>query len=506
MKRVRDLVVVIALFVVVAMMVVAATEASPSCPGIADPPPPTGTAAPGAPNVVLILSDDQRFDSMNSMPNVQALLGGHGVTFPNAYVTTPVCCPSRSSILTGQYSRHTGVFQNFGEHGGASAFSDGSTLATWLHSSGYHTALVGKYLNDYEALPACYIPPGWDTWDAIVGEAADHYYNATITENGREVTYGAGPSDYQTTVLTGLATEWIAKTPAPFFLYFAPSSPHRPAIPAPGDVGAYDGIQPFRPPSFNEPDTSDKPWDGQIAPMTAADIGVADRMNEHQREALISLDEDVAKIVDALKQRGVLDNTVIIYMSDNGWLLGEHRLLSKTWPYEESIKVPMVWRLPWADAARSNPAQVLNIDLAPTIAELAGAEPGPVDGTSLVPMLRWDAATWDPSSGPPPGTGRSDFVIEWLGIDLSAVEGPPPYEGVHSQRYVYVEYANGWRELYDLQTDPEQLNNLAGIAAYSELQAKLTARLKELLAEQPHRAPAPQPAVPPDATPPAALP
>jgi len=505
-KRVRDLVVVIALFVVVAMMVVAATEASPSCPGIADPPPPTGTAAPGAPNVVLILSDDQRFDSMNSMPNVQALLGGHGVTFPNAYVTTPVCCPSRSSILTGQYSRHTGVFQNFGEHGGASAFSDGSTLATWLHSSGYHTALVGKYLNDYEALPACYIPPGWDTWDAIVGEAADHYYNATITENGREVTYGAGPSDYQTTVLTGLATEWIAKTPAPFFLYFAPSSPHRPAIPAPGDVGAYDGIQPFRPPSFNEPDTSDKPWDGQIAPMTAADIGVADRMNEHQREALISLDEDVAKIVDALKQRGVLDNTVIIYMSDNGWLLGEHRLLSKTWPYEESIKVPMVWRLPWSDTARSNPAQVLNIDLAPTIAELAGAKAGPVDGTSLVPMLRWDAATWDPSSGPPPGTGRSDFVIEWLGSDLSAMEGPPPYEGVHTQRYVYVEYANGWRELYDLQTDAEQLNNLAGIAAYSELQAKLTARLKELLAEQPHRAPAPQPAVPPDATPPAALP
>jgi arylsulfatase A-like enzyme len=240
--------------------------------------------------------------------------------------------------------------------------------------------------------------------------------------------------------------------------------------------------------------------------MTAADIGVADRMNEHQREALISLDEDVAKIVDALKQRGVLDSTVIVYVSDNGWLLGEHRLLSKTWPYEESIKVPMVWRLPWADAARSNPAQVLNIDLAPTIAELAGAEPGPVDGTSLVPMLRWDAATWDPSSGPPPGTGRSDFVIEWLGIDLSAVEGPPPYEGVHTQRYVYVEYANGWRELYDLQTDPEQLNNLAGIAAYSELQAKLTARLKELLAEQPHRAPAPQPAVPPDATPPAALP
>lgn len=507
MKRVRTLVGVTALLVVVAMMVVAATEPARSCPGIAYPPPPTGTAAPGAPNIVLILTDDQRYDSMNSMPNVQKLLGAHGVTFPNAYVTTPVCCPSRTSILTGRYSRHTGVYENYGPNGGAPAFDESSSLATWLHSAGYHTALIGKYLNNYEALPACYIPPGWDTWDAIVGEAADHYYNATITENGREVTYGAGPSGYQTTVLTSLATDWIARTSGPFFLYFAPSSPHRPAIPAPDDVHAYDNIPPYRPPAFNEPDVSDKPWRDQVPPMTAFDIRVADHMNEHQREALISLDEGVAKIVDALKAKGVLDNTVIIFMSDNGWLLGEHRLLSKTWPYEESIKVPMVWRLPWAEQARVNPAQVLNIDLAPTIAELASAEPGLVDGTSLVPLLKWDPTTWDPSSGPPPGTGRSDFVIEWLGRDLTGVQGPAPYEGVHTRRYVYIEYANGWRELYDLETDPDQLNNLAGDPAYAELQAKMAERLKVLLAEQPHAVASPaSPVWAPDASPSPALP
>jgi arylsulfatase A-like enzyme len=234
--------------------------------------------------------------------------------------------------------------------------------------------------------------------------------------------------------------------------------------------------------------------------MTAFDTRVADHMNEHQREALISLDEGVAQIVDALASRGVLDNTVIVYMSDNGWLLGEHRLLSKTWPYEESIRVPMVWRLPWGDQARSNPTQVLNIDIAPTIAELASAKSGLVDGTSLVPMLRWDPATWDPSSGPPPGTGRSDFVIEWRGRDLTGVEGPSPYEGIHTQRYVYIEYSNGWRELYDLQTDPDQLNNLAGDPTYADLQAKMAARLEALLAERPHAVSTSSPAASPEAS------
>lgn len=406
--------------------------------------------------MVVILSDDQRWDSLDVMPNVRRLLGEHGVTYEKAYVTTPVCCPSRASILTGDYSRNTGVLDNHGAIGGAKAFDDTDTLATRLHSSGYHTALVGKYLNEYDSLPACYIPPGWDSWHAIHGEAADHYYGMTLSENGRLNQYGAGPADYQGTVLTQAANDWLATVPEPFFLYFAPSNPHRPAIAAPEDTGSFEGTAPWRPESYDEPDTSDKPWDGLVPPMDAVDVKTADRMNQRMKESLRSLDRMVADMVGTLKERGVLDNTVIIFMSDNGWLVGEHRLLSKTWPYEESIRVPLVIRMPWATGARTSNDLALNIDLAPTIAALAGADAGGMDGAQLQEVTNPLLPTADPGQGT-----RGDFVVEWLGADRDNPEVPPRYSALHTRRYVYVEYENGWRELYDLREDPLQLHNLA---------------------------------------------
>ena len=145
----------------------------------------TNGLAKGKPTIVLILTDDQRWDSLGVMPEVRKLLGGHGVTFANSFVTTSLCCPSRATILTGQYSRHTGVYQNTTPHGGATSFRDRSTVATWLHGAGYETALVGKYLNDYNRLPTGYVPPGWDEWDAIAQRRQVQYYNYDLNENGR---------------------------------------------------------------------------------------------------------------------------------------------------------------------------------------------------------------------------------------------------------------------------------------------------------------------------------
>src|SRR5439155_6911334 len=131
-------------------------------------------------NIILIVTDDQRADTLRFMPNVERLLAGHGITFSHYYVTTSLCCPSRSSILTGQYSRHTGVFDNVGTHGGAVAFDDHSTVATWLSRGGYTTALVGKYLNGYPGFGRCYFPPGWSRWDALASEPEAHYYDYTV--------------------------------------------------------------------------------------------------------------------------------------------------------------------------------------------------------------------------------------------------------------------------------------------------------------------------------------
>jgi N-acetylglucosamine-6-sulfatase len=323
--------------------------------------------------------------------------------------------------------------------------------------------------NGYPQLGRCYIPPGWSEWDAIATGPFDHYYNYSVSANGRLVPYGAQPADYQTSVLADRAKSFITQANRPFFLYFAPSAPHRPANPAPQDVGFYDPPPPFHPPSYDERNTSDKPWGGNVPPLDPARMEEVAGIREHMLESLRSLDRAIERIVGAIEAKGVLDNTVIAFTSDNGFLWGEHRLVSKAWPYEESIRVPLVFRVPWvADGAgRTDPHLALNIDLASTFSELAGVKPGlPQDGRSLVPLLRGQDTSW-----------RHAFDVEWLGRDLSRNEGTPPYEGLRTNRYVYVEYTNGWRELYDLRRDPAELRNLAEDAKARELRSRLAARL-----------------------------
>jgi N-acetylglucosamine-6-sulfatase len=428
---------------------------------------PSGNHGGDRPNIVLIVTDDQRWDTLEAMPSVQRLLVDHGMTFTNAFATTPSCCPSRASLLTGQYSHHTGVLDGSvgNAPGGAPAFDDVSSLATWLDDAGYRTGLVGKYLNDYDELPAGYVPPGWDEWFAIAQPGPQiRYYDYELNENGNIVNYGDAPSEYSTSVLQEKAVGFVEGAD-PFFLYLAPIAPHPPSTPAPADADASVDLAWDPPPSFNEADVSDKPGGGRPA-FSAQEIAAARSKHLQMLRSLLAVDRAVQAVVDAVEAAGRMKDTYFVFTSDNGFLLGEHRLFGKVWPYEESIRVPLVIRTPDSDVPRSSDELVLNIDLAGTIADVAGVRPGlRQDGLSLVPLLAGRKTSW-----------RSGFEVEFLGY----APGVPPYEGVRTRRHLYVEYRNGARELYDLRRDPDELRNLLDGPHASDV-TELTARLEAML-------------------------
>ncbi|MGH3026483.1 MAG: sulfatase-like hydrolase/transferase, partial [Gaiellaceae bacterium] len=356
-------------------------------------------------------------------------------------------------------------------------FDDVSTLPVWLHGAGYDTALVGKYLNDYTVDGGNVTPPGWDDWQVMDSVPEERYYDYTLDENGRLVHYGHAADDYSTSVLTRKATSFIRHASKPFFLYFAPVAPHLPAIPAKQDQGRLENIAPLHTPSIDEKDIGDKPWRAWHTKLLQAAANLYENhVRERQLESLYALDRSVKQIVATLKQRRLLDRTVIVYTSDNGFLWGEHRLGGKLWPYEESTHVPLVVRTPWrAGNGTVSHAAVLNIDLASTIASLAGVSPAlPQDGRSFVPFLHGETVPW-----------RNSYLIEYLGRDALKAGGPPKYTAVHTARYLYIEYENGWRELYDLHTDPWQLNNLAGKPEYAALELTLGERLQRLESTSP---------------------
>jgi N-acetylglucosamine-6-sulfatase len=436
---------------------------------------PASQARPKLPerlNVVVILSDDERTDGTSVMKNVQSLLADHGVTFTDYHVTSSLCGPSRASILSGQYSHHTGVYDNFGPHS-VSSFNASSTLATWLHSSGYQTALVGKYINAYTTAEHHVIPPGWDDWQALDSIPMEAYYNYTLNENGKLVHFGHTPSDYSTNVLTNKAVDFIHTARKPFFLYYAPVAPHLPAIPAKQDQGKLENIAPIHSPAFNQRNIGKEPWRFWHKDMlkAAAQLYI-NHVRIRQLESLLAIDRGVKRIVAELKARHELDHTVIVYTSDNGFLWGEHRLGGKIWPYQESTNVPLIVRAPWTTSATTNRQPVLNVDLAPTISALAGVAPGlPEDGSSFLPMLHGIAMpTW-----------RKSFLVEFLGKS-KLPNGPPPYIAVQSKQFLYVNYFNGWRELYNLKRDPWELDNVAESPAYQPTDRALQVLVHELYA------------------------
>jgi N-acetylglucosamine-6-sulfatase len=404
------------------------------------------------PNVVVIMTDDQRADSLQFMPILQSKLADSGITFTNSFVTTPLCCPSRASFLTGQYAHNHGVLVNNGPRGGLENFDDSETLATLLDGAGYNTALIGQYLDGYGDLldrGESYIPPGWDEW-FILNHA---YYDFATDENG-EIT--RWEDVYSTDLLREKAVDFIASAlpGGPFFLWLTTTAPHDPAIAATRHQGTCDELEIAQPPSFNEADIEDKPAWVQEARLRG-ERGVAKSLDD-ERDAICTLkavDEAVGAIVDALEPE--LNRTLVVFTSDNGLLTLEHRLSFKENIYEEAIRVPLVVRYPPAGSG-TNDRLVLNIDLAPTILTAAGLEvPSTVDGEPIGEV------------------GRDDFLIEIFD------EGHPGY-AVRTTRYKYHELASGEVELYDLEVDPYELENVADGPAYSAIRAALATRLAEL--------------------------
>jgi arylsulfatase A-like enzyme len=440
--------------------------------------------AAGAPNIVLVLTDDQdvQTGTLSYMPNVKALLADQGVSFSNALVPLSLCCPSRTTMLRGQFPHNTGVLTNALPDGGFErAFSnnvEATSIATLLHGAGYRTVLLGKYLNGYpDTAGGTYIPPGWDEWYSPVDGDPYSEFNYTLNENGTKVPYRGAATDYMTDVLYGKAADFIqraATKPAqPLFIYFATYAPHSPYTPAPRHANLFSTVSAPRPPSFNETNVADKPAYIRTKPLlTQAEIAAIDEDYRNRLRSLQAIDEAVAGLVAKLAATGRLANTYIIFASDNGYHMGEHRLLpGKYTPYETDIHVPLIIRGPGAVAGAVRDQFVGNLDLAPTFADLAGVTPPPFfDGRSLKSLLQ-------PA---PPAAWRQAFLLEEFGTgnfdpvdasvrepldkaDKATIVPIPSYYGFKTPAYKYVEYATGEKELY-LASDTDELRNLtAGI-------------------------------------------
>jgi arylsulfatase A-like enzyme len=442
----------------------------------------TSATPPTRPNILIILSDDQRYDTMDYMPRTAARIFNEGIAFPNAYVTTSWCCPSRASILTGMYAHNNGV----------RLLTDPlkkETFVERLHKAGYYTGQVGKYLNSWDGSAR----PEFDFWVASQ-EGITYYFNQRLNVNGA---WSVHPG-YLTHVLRDYALDFLrraAKQEKPFVLLFSPSAPHfndappgkpsqgrdrflRPPEPAPGDENLYQDLPPHRSPSWNKTDGSGKPrWFQSLRPLAPDTIELIDTFRRKQLQSLNGLDQAVASLLDELSRQGKLDDTLVIYLSDNGHFWGEHRMpWGKNSVYEESSRVPFAVRYPrlipkpWVETRL-----VANIDIAPTIYNLAGIPiPTEVDGRSLVPLLA------DGSRTNPPVSWREELLLEGWAPPALVKEGRAPYSAVHTGRYVYVETEGDRSELYDLRSDPHQLQNHVDNPAYARVVSDLKPRLQRL--------------------------
>jgi arylsulfatase A-like enzyme len=323
--------------------------------------------------------------------------------------------------------------------------------------------LFGEYLNYYLDEDPTHVPPGWDEWHAR-GDIA--YYEYELNENGEIVSYGNETEDYFTDVLSRKATEFVRRATSdsqPFFLYLAPAAPHEPAIPAERHQGVFADEEAPRPPSFDEEDVSDKPsWIREIDGLSDEQISEIDDRYRNWLASMLAVDEMVASLVQELDIVGELDNTFIFFTSDNGYHQGEHLIdYGKNTPYEESARVPLFVRGPGVAAGSKVERLALNTDFAPTFADLAGIESS-ADGRSLAPLLRGEDPVW-----------RSAVLLEGF-----SGGNPPSYEAVRTETHKYVEYDNGETELYDLEADPYELENLPKIAdpfLVADLNTKLNA-------------------------------
>ncbi len=404
------------------------------------------------PNFLIIVTDDQRYDTMEYMPNTQQLIFDQGVTFSHGYITTPFCCPSRASILTGMYAHNHYVHVNEDKLNFPTVVED-------LHENGYYTGLVGKYLNSWKGEAR----PEYDYWVSFFGGTIPNYYDPNLNINGKW--------EKKTGYITYLFRDYViqfldqaTQQRKPFLLLFTPNAPHAPYTPLKEDKTLYTDLPPYRPPSYNEADLSDKPASIADRPLLTEENSIQiENIRRRQIQTLVSLDRSIGEIMQKLQETGELDNTVIIFISDNGKHWGEHRMDTKSTAYEESVKVPFAIRYPTlVPTPYVEDKLAANIDIAPTLYELSETPiPETVDGLSLVKLLSGE------------GEWRSHLLLE-------AWPDRGHWTAIHTGQYIYIETDNELSEFYDLEADPFEMDSMINEPKY----LLVILELKEILKKQ----------------------
>ena len=441
---------------------------------------------PSGPNVIVLMTDDQTVADMTPLSQTRRLIGDAGVTFTRSYVSYPVCCPSRATFLTGQYAHNNDVHCLYEDCGGGyGRLNQREYLPVWLERAGYATAHIGKFLNGYGSEWTAVVPRGWTEWYGLIDHSTYRMWGYSMLENGERRTYGnvlrERPRLYQTDVVGRKAVDFIrrrAPDEAPFFLSVAFLAPHHESgytqrltgklvRAAPRHRGRFANAAFRRPAGYNEEDVSDKPWfharwNRPLTPLR--DAAIVTRMRERW-ESLLAVDEAVADIVAELRRSGELDETYVIFTSDNGYMQGEHRVpQGKMLPYDPSTQVPLLMRGPRIPRGRRTKALVGNIDLAPTILEATPARSARrLDGRSFLPFARdVRLRSLRPLLHETVGNGARGRINTREGGARGQQTRVPAWRAVRTTRWLYVDYKGGARELYDLKRDPAQLRSLAG--------------------------------------------
>ena len=437
------------------------------------------TPALGAKNVVVVMTDDQDARSLRVMKHTRRLIARRGTKFVNAYVTTPKCCPSRATFHTGLYTHNHGVIANDGPRGGARGFNrtirPAKTLAVRLKRAGYRTGYVGKYINNPEGDGIFNVPRGWDQWFEMVSGTTYRMYDYVVNANGQARRYGSSRRDYQTDVLARRAGRFITQSAGarrPFFLMLGTVAPHRDArlgwrgspVAAPRHASRFRHSRMRRSPSFNERNMRDKPRFIRRPRMRKSRRREIRTHYRRRLASLLAVDDGVKRIVKRLRRAGELRTTVLLFTSDNGSLLGEHRLLGKGRAYEEATRVPLLLRGPGIPRGKRRTQIVGNVDLAPTILDISRGRRHGMDGRSLLPLAR----------NPSKGRGRA------LLIEVLKGSGDRPFRALRRGDYVLIDHRGPANELYDLDADPFQLVNRYKDPAYRPVRRELRPRLRAL--------------------------
>ena len=438
------------------------------------------SAAPGARarNVVFILTDDQRYDAMHFHPNAQKWLktpsldrmAREGVHLANAFVTTALCSPSRASVLTGQYTHRHGVVDNARDVPAGTRF-----FPQYLQKAGYRTAMIGKWHmgNDTDE-PR----PGFDHWVSFRGQGV--YENPVLNVDGKRVER----QGYTTDILTGYALDWMKKEHTqepdrPFFLYLSHKAVHAEFVPAKRHAGMYRDVKIAYPETMRPDAPGNETWPDWVKRQRSSWHGVDymyhgqfhfDEFYRRYFETLQAADESVGQVLDYLTESGLARNTLVLFMGDNGFSLGEHGLIDKRQAFEESMRVPMLaWAPGLIKPGGTIRQMVMNIDIMPTVLDAAGVKAPAdhkVDGQSFLPLLRGESVPW-----------RSEVYYEYY-WEWNFPQTPTQF-ALRTDRYKYIHFYGLWDRdaLFDLKTDPKEEYNLIARPEQQQLATQLRGRL-----------------------------